>query len=396
GGLSWNAPEPFAYGACLVLTGLFFAAKLWRLRITTMADFLRGRFGPSSERLAAILLLPSSLLWAAAQIRAFGQVVAANADGAVSVEAAIGVAAGIAIIYTVAGGLLADVYTDVVQSAALLVGIAALAIAVWCNLPAPDAAAAAAGSLAPSLPTASWLGQLEQWAIPICGSVVAQEVISRALAGRSASVARNAAIAGGLAYIAVGAIPLTLGALGPRLLPGLQDPESVLPELSRELLPDALNLLFAGALISAILSTVDSCLLVASSLVARNLTPRTSALDAPMDRLRVARWAVVGGGLIAYALANSDCNVADLVEEASGFGSAGMFVLACAGLYGTRGRSLAANATLITGLVVWIIGRHIAPAAVPHPYLMSLAAAAGAFVLGCALERRRSAPARDQ
>ncbi len=62
GGLSWNAPEPFAYGACLILTGCFFAAKLWRLRITTMADFLRGRFGPSSERLAAILLLPSSLL----------------------------------------------------------------------------------------------------------------------------------------------------------------------------------------------------------------------------------------------------------------------------------------------------------------------------------------------
>ena len=100
-----------------------------------MADFLSRRFGPSTERLAAILLLPSSLLWAAAQIRAFGQVVAINSDGALDVQTAIAIAAGIAILYTVAGGLLADVYTDVVQCGALLVGITALGIAVWWNLP---------------------------------------------------------------------------------------------------------------------------------------------------------------------------------------------------------------------------------------------------------------------
>ena len=53
-GFTWNAPEPFAYGACLIFTGLFFAARLWRLRITTMADFLATRFGSSTERLAAL------------------------------------------------------------------------------------------------------------------------------------------------------------------------------------------------------------------------------------------------------------------------------------------------------------------------------------------------------
>lgn len=396
-GWTWNAPEPFAYGLCLILTGLFFAARLWRLRITTMADFLSRRFGPSSERLAALLLLPSSLLWAAAQIRAFGQVVAINSDGAIGVEAAIGIAAGIAIVYTVAGGLLADVYTDVIQCGALLVGIVALAVAVWWNLPQADAAAASAPtSVPPQARPLGWFSQFEEWAIPICGSVVAQEVVSRTLASRSASVARGAAIAGGTIYVLVGLIPLSIGALGPRFFQELADPEGILPRLSLELLPTALNLVFAGALIAAILSTVDSCLLVVSSLVARNLTPRSDPEAPAKGRLRLARWSVVGGGLVAYALASSDWNVADLVEEASGFGSAGVFVLACVGLYGTRGRSLAANLTLLTGLGVWVTGRHLLPDAVPHPYMTSLAAAVAAFVAGCLLERLRSTPTRDQ
>ncbi len=401
-GWTWNAPEPFAYGLCLIVTGLRFAARLWRRRVTTLADFLSTRFGASTERLAAVLLLPSSLLWAAAQVRAFGQVVAINSDGQIGVQTAIAIAAGIAIVYTVAGGLLADVYTDVIQCGALLTGLVALGLAVYLNAPeaeAPGAAASAAAAAAPSAPF-SLFAELEQWAIPICGSVVAQEVLSRTLAARTESIARKAAIYGGVLYVVVGLIPLTIGALGPQMVPGLEDPEGVLAVLSRDLLPTALNLVFAGALIAAILSTVDSCLLVVASLVARNLAPRAPGPAPSRGRLTLARWSVVGGGLVAYGLASSNYNVADLVEEASGFGSAGVFLLATLGLYSGWGGALAANLTLLAGLTVWVAGRHIAPDVVPHPYLTSLGCAAAAFALGCCLERRTqrvaSAPAGNQ
>ena len=345
-----------------------------------------------------MLLLPSSLLWAGAQIRAFGQVVAVNSEGALGIEASIALAAVIAVAYTACGGLLADVYTDVMQSAVLLLGVAALAFAVWSNL--PGAATDAIASPPPAATTASaatsWWAELESWAIPICGSVVAQEILSRALAGRSASIARRAAISGGLLYIGVGAVPLAIGAVGPRFVAGLSDPELILPTLSQQLLPSALNLLFGGALIAAILSTVDSCLLVVSALVTRNLSPRPTQPATPSGRLRLARGAAVAGGALAYGLATSDYNVSELVEEASGFGSAGAFVLAVAGLYTSYGGSLAANMTLLTGLGVWLFGRHVAPTACPQPYLCSLAAALAAFVLGCALERLRSAAARNQ
>lgn len=390
-GFSWATPEPFAYGVCLVCSGLLFAARLWRLGITTMADFFSRRFGASSERLSAALLLPTSLLWAAAQIRAFGHVVSINSDGLIGTQLAIAIAAGVAVTYTVAGGLLADVYTDVLQCGALVLGLVVLGVAVWMNLPTTTPPLLPDAPLPETPVHGGWLRQVDAWAVPICGSIVAQEVISRSLAARSAAVARGAAIGGGLAYILIGAIPLAIGAVGPRFVQGLADPEGILPHLASQLLPTSLNLVFCGALIAAILSTVDSCLLVVSSLVVRNLGPRRTK-----SGLRLARWAVVGGGLAAWWLATSDWNVHDLVEEAAGFGSAGVFVLACVGLFGRSGRGLAANLTLLAGLSVWLAGRHLLPDAIPFPYLASLGAAVLAFVIGTSLERGRSAATRRQ
>lgn len=391
-GIGPTTTEPFAYGLCLVLMGVFFAARLWRLRITTLADFFGVRFGASTERLAAVLLLPSSLLWAAAQIRAFGHVVAVNSSGVIDVDTGVAIAAGIAVVYTVAGGLLADVYTDVVQGLLLVAGIAVLAVVAYGAFQALPADAAPPPPRAPE-PTDFWT-VLESWAVPICGSVVAQEAISRSLAARSASTAASAAVIGGLLYLAVGTVPLLLGWIGPALAPGLDDAETILPHLSQQLLPAALNLLFAGALIAAILSTVDSCLLVVASVVARNLVPHHHPTNgASAGRLGLARWSVAGAGLIAYGLARSNWNVKELVEEASGFGSAGVFVLAVVGLYGRSGRALAANLTLLAGLSTWLGTRCLFAASCDHPYLTSLGAAGLAFVIGRGIESRRGVPA---
>jgi Na+/proline symporter len=410
-GLQPDTTEPFAYGLCLVLMGLFFAARLHGERITTLADFFRRRFGAGSERLAAVLLLPSSLLWAAAQVRAFGHIVASNSDGALTEVTATWIAAAVAVVYTVSGGLLADVYTDVVQGALLLLGIAALAIAVWCNVPEVAAAGPAAAAAAAAGPT-SVLAIAESWSIPLCGSVVAQEVLSRCLAARTPTIARRAALAGGAIYLLVGVVPLAIGLVGPRLAPDLADPEALLPRLGAQLLPSGLNLLFAGALISAILSTVDSCFLVAAAIVVRNLMPHrgpSAATHAPTgndDRdsgasaqdpaaaastagnLARARMAAGAAGGVALALALSRWNVKELVEQASGFGSTGVFVLAVFGVYTRFGGPRAAVGALLAGLGSWIVGGYVATDHVPYPYLTSLAAALAGFAGGGLLDRR--------
>jgi Na+/proline symporter len=394
-GVSIATTEPFAYGLCLVLCGLFFAARFHRERITTLADFFAGRFGRPTERLAALLLLPSSLLWAAAQVRAFGHIVASNSDGALSAEAATAIAAGVAILYTTSGGLLADVITDVLQGALLLLGLAILAAAVLLH-PAPPQALLPVPELAGESLAPNWLDVLEAWAIPLCGSVVAQEVLSRCLAARTPRIARNAAVLGGAIYLIAGCVPLAIGVAGPTLAPGLEDPEALLPHLSSTLLPGALNAIFAGALIAAILSTVDSCLLVVASVVTRNLLPALPSAGPPTTQpeasLAAARIAAGAAGLLAYLLATTDWNVKQLVEQASGFGSAGIFVLAVFGTFTPLGGSRAAVLSLLAGLSTWVLGSYVVPERIAHPYLASLAAAALAFSVGCALDRRAVPP----
>lgn len=400
-GISHVSAEPFAYGLCLVVLGLFYAARFWRTGITTLADLFRTRYGTGIETLAAVVLIPTSVLWAAAQVRAFGHVLHTNGDGWVSVEAGIVVATVVAIVYTGAGGLLADVITDVVQGGALVLGLLVL---LWGAVEHVGGIERAAEVIAarPDLgvSTAGFWHTVEAWMLPIAGSVVAQEAVARSLAARSPEIARRGAVAGGLLYVVVGMIPVTLGLMGHALVPELKegDSEQLLPTLAAKYLPTALNVVFAGALVSAILSTVDSCLLVASSLFSRNIVLRGGRAATDAKRLWMARCGVMGAGVCSCLLALEFESVADLVEQASGFGSAGIFVIATMGLFTRMGGRIAALGAIVLGLLSWVAGRYVWPwpengepqgLAVEHPYLLSFGCAWAGYALGMVLERLR-------
>jgi solute:Na+ symporter, SSS family len=79
-GLSGARADPFGYAVTLVLVGLL-AVRLWSARITTLGDLFRRRYSQAVERLSVVLLIPTSIFWAAAQIRAFGQILASASDG---------------------------------------------------------------------------------------------------------------------------------------------------------------------------------------------------------------------------------------------------------------------------------------------------------------------------
>ena len=105
-GLGGALVDPFAYAAAVMLSGLVFAAVLWRDGLTTFADLFARRYSPAIEKLVVLVLLPGSILWAAAQIRAFGQVLGSSAD--MSLWLGITIAAVLVGAYTTIGGLLAD------------------------------------------------------------------------------------------------------------------------------------------------------------------------------------------------------------------------------------------------------------------------------------------------
>ena len=382
-GLAGGRADPFGYGLCIVLMGAFLARRLWARGLTTLADLYRQRYGRLAERLAVLLMLPASVLWAAAQIRAFGGVLAATSG--LDVPVAVTIAVAIVILYTAWGGLLADAYTDLLEGAVLVAGLAVLFVAVWRNGGSEALAAVPAARLQPFQGAPMTL--LENWAIPICGSVVAAELVSRVLACRSADVAQRSALAASGMYFAAGAMPALLGLMAFGMGVQLTDPEALLPTLAAQHLGPILYTVFVGALVTAILSVADSTLLTSAALVSHNIVVPLAPGLSERGKVRVARGCVVALGLVAYGLAFTSESVYGLVLEASAFGSAGLFACVTLGLFTRWGGSRAALGALGAGLVSWVLGAYVLD--LPYPYLTSLACAFGAFAIGAGVDARR-------
>jgi Na+/proline symporter len=371
-GLSGTRADPFGYTTCLLLMGLVFAVPLWKLKLTTLADLFRLRYGLIAERVAVLLMVPTSVIWAAAQVRAFGSVLSATSD--LSISIATGIAAFVVIAYTTAGGMLADAWTDFIQGIVLIAGLLLLGAMMLTSGDGGQLAAVPPGHLSFTAPGESWLDSAEHWAVPILGSGVAHELVSRVIAARSAEVARRSSLIAAALYLSVGAIPLLLGMAGVHRFPGLADPEQILALQADHYLPSVLHVVFVGALVSAILSTVDSTLLVAGSLVAHNVVLPLNPGMSEARKLLANRIAVMCFGVIAYLLALSAEGVYALVEEASAFGTAGIFVSVVFGLFTPRfGGARSALVSLALGIIVYNGAAHLL--ALDHPYLLSVAAA---------------------
>lgn len=392
-GISLASAEPFGYGLCLILMGLVFAVPLWRRRLTTLADLFEQRFGSRVERLAAIVLIPTSVLWAAAQVRAFGAALSvASADGAMSIEVAITIAAAFVVAYTAFGGLLADAITDMIQGAVLIVGIVVVAVLTVSHAGGMDALTAAFANpdrvrLAPGM---GWLDLAEEWAIPVFGSVIAAELVGRVVAARTGNVARTSAVAAGALYITVGLAPVVIGLVGAAAAPELADPEQLVASVAGTVLPTFAFVLLLGALVSAILSTVDSTLLIASGLLSHNILVPAFRISDERTKVRMARGGVLLFGMVAWLLAMRAEGVYALVEQASALGSAGILVCATFGLFTTWGGARAASVTIVASLVTYVGATTLG---FGWPFLASLGVALLTYLAVGALETPATAAA---
>ena len=385
-GVALTTAEPFGYGLCLFIMGLVFAVPLWRRKLTTLADLFRTRFSPTVERTAAVILIPSSILWAAAQMRGFGHVLTTATP--VSLDTAVLVAAGFCVLYTAWGGLLADAVTDLVQGIVLTLGLLVVLAGVIVargGVGPAVAVAAAPGKLALAAVGAdtSPLAILEEWAIPVAGSVLATELVSRVIAARTPAIARNSSLLAGALYVGVGLIPVVVGLAATGLVPPLADAEELLPSVARHVLPTALYVVFAGGLISAILSTIDTTLLVSSGLLSHNLLAPALGISDDRRRLQMARWGVIGFGIAAYVLAVRAEGVFALVEQASAFGSAGALVTVTFGLFSPWGGPRTALATLVGAMIAYLVAT---VGGAPYPFLASLATALVIYAGGALVE----------
>ncbi|MDH4252749.1 MAG: sodium:solute symporter, partial [Nitrospira sp.] len=102
-GLHGVVADPFGSSMCLILAGLFFAPRLYRLNMLTVGDYYRYRYNRTIEVLCTLCIVASYLGWVAAQFKVLGLVLNVVTEGAVSQSVGIVIGAAIVLTYTTFG-----------------------------------------------------------------------------------------------------------------------------------------------------------------------------------------------------------------------------------------------------------------------------------------------------
>ncbi len=383
-GLAGARVEPFAYGLGIIVLALLVAYRIRAGGHVTVAGFLGSRFGDQVEVLSALIIALSATVWAAAQLNALAVLISASTE--LTFPLALGIGTALILAYTLIGGLKGDVATDVVQGSVIIFGLIVLFVMVVSQ--AGGVTGVPLSALSFSAEDETVFDKIDIWLIPVLGTIVAQEAISRLLGAKSPEVARNGALLGAGIYITAGLLPVGIGLVGPTLglEPGTGD--DFFSSIAEAVLPTWLFIIVSGALLSAILSSVDSALLAASAPITESGVRRFLPDLTPRERLRAARLATISAGLVAAAVAASGQSIRDIVLTASEVSALLVVPVLMSMITSDTSRWPALMAIIIGAMALvglnWTLG-------VPGGFILSIGLAGVAYLVTAAWERLQPA-----
>ncbi len=311
--------EPFGSGVALLLSGLFFARLYRRTRRLTWPEFFEARYGRFAGAFGAIADIAAGIIWLGGMLFTFGVLL----ESLAGVPMAIGVFGGLLVIvaYTMIGGMWAVALTDFIQMAVFVVGLLILLFVVLDDAGGWSAVVAQLPEhsfrMMPLEHTMSnWMQHIHVWLALGLAGVAASSVIQRALSARSERVAQNSFYIAAFGYITIGVVPLMLGFAAAVTMPSLENPNAVLTDLAVIHLHPVLVAVFVGAIVSAGMSSSDSILLSASSIVSTNLLPLVNKQPSDKLRLQVVRFSIPVCALLAtYVAFNADRAVQVIIDS---------------------------------------------------------------------------------
>ena len=390
-GLRGVVADPFGAALCLILGGIFFSRKLYKLNVLTLGDYFRLRYNRTVEVLATLCIVLAYLGWVAAQIKALGLIFNVVTDGAVSQEMGMIIGALVVLTYTTLGGMLSVAILDFVQMGIIIGGMLFIAWLISGQtggvMPVIEHAAAA-GKLQffPEPDLWQWVGFLGAGMTMMLGSIPQQDVFQRVMSSNSASTARTGPVIGGVLYLLFAFIPMFVVTSAILIMPETaqallkDDPQKVLPTLVMERMPLVLQIAFFGALLSAIMSTASATLLAPSTTfvenILRNLRPGMS--DAMTLKAMRVSVLVFTGCVLTYAITMQGTSIYEMVSGAYQVPLVGAFVPLVFGLYWKRATTQGALMAVAMGLGVWLL--FVASASLSEAFPQQLAGLLAALV----------------
>ncbi len=367
GGLNGVVEDPFGAGSCLILVGLFFAAKLYKMTLLTISDYYRERYGRVVEVVCSLIIILSYLGWVSAQVTALGLVFNLLSDGAISPPLGMVIGTASILAYTLFGGMWSVAVTDFIQMIILVVGLSIIAVFAGNLAGGADKVLALAASkeLFKFLPEPGFKEIaffIAAAMTMMLGSIPQQDVFQRVMSANSVAAATNGPIIGGVCYILFAFVPMFIIVSALIIMPEAaatlikEDPQKVIPLLVMQKMPFVMQVLFFGALLSALKSTASATLLAPSVTFVENIWRQFYPRISDRQELLTMRIAVLvfAACVCVYAIASQGTPIYDMVSGAYQVTLVGAFVPLVAGLYWPRATTQGAALSIGLGLLGWL------------------------------------------
>ena len=403
-GLRGVVADPFGSSMCLILAGLFFAPRLYRLNILTVGDYYRLRFDRRVEVLCTLAVVLSYLGWVAAQFKVLGLVLNAVTDGAISQPVGIVIGAAIVLTYTTFGGMFSVAILDFVQISVIMGGLLYIAsivsgLAGGVGAVIDHAASAGKLDLFPPPKLTEWIPFIGAWITMMLGSIPQQDVFQRITSARDERTAVRGSLLGGTLYFGFCFVPMFLAYAAMLIDPGKfgalleRDSQLILPTLILQHTPMVAQIVFFGAVLSAVMSCSSATLLAPSVALSENVfKPMLTRLN-DSEFLRLMRAVLVGFAAVVLAIALwSDATIYKLVVNTYEVTLVAAFVPLFAGLYWSRATTQGALCAIAAGMLSWVgLELFSAPDSMWPPQLIGLLMSGAGMVVGSLWPSRTTA-----
>jgi SSS family solute:Na+ symporter len=382
-------------GLASIVFATVLAPKLWRIAkahdFFTTGDYLEFRYGPAVRAVVALVICLGSFALLAGQLIAGAAIL--NVVVGIPRWAGALIGAGIMTIYFAAGGLLGSAWVNTVQLVVMLAGfLVALPFAI-------DSAGGLA-ALTSSAAVPSWFGDFFYSAGPMSGwtllvltgpsFLISPGLIQKAYGASSERAVRVGVGLNAVVLILFAFLPVLFGMAARATIPGITDPNLVLPTFLATQLPVWLGALALSAVFSTEVDTCDAILFMLSTTMSKDIYQRhlnPAATDAQL--LRVARYSAVFGGAAGVVLSLYLATVTGALAIFYSVIIVSLLIPIVGGLYVPRADGTAALTSIGAGLVTLFVTR---VAITPHyrwadPVLAGIAAATVAFFAVIAVRR---------
>ncbi|MFM2210000.1 MAG: Sodium/glucose cotransporter [Pseudomonadota bacterium] len=395
-GLQGIPGDPFGASLCLVLAALLFAKLFYRMNLLTIGDFYKQRYGKGVEVLTSVAIVASYLGWTSAQLTALGLVIHVLSGGAIDFNTSILIGAGVVLVYTIFGGMWSVAFTDLFQTVVILIGLTLVAVLVGdlaggATKVLSQAAADGKLNFFPS-DSAGWWAMAGAFFAFAFGSIPQQDVFQRMTSAKDEKTAVRGTVIGGLVYFCFAFVPIFIAYAAFVADPGLgklfeaedaREIQRILPDLVLNKMPLWAQVLFFGALLSAILSTASGALLAPTSLFTENvLRPFVPNMS---DRQFLLTLRIILVTFTACALVfalNSKSTMYEMVQNAYNVTLTGAFIPLVAGAYWKRANTQGALFSAIGGVGAWLTATAVAPESMIPANLIGLFVSAVLMVVG--------------